>query len=296
MSTQTKERVGFFRAFFGTCAGTEIFDVLVQHSLLRTLLHLLLLVIFCSFFVTAAQGPVIREAVEKKRQAFLQEFGAISAADPARPTREPERARSLDLAFLKIDYRPEFPQDLPSVGAVPLLLWTPRCPVLFFRNGEQLMALLPEDDDEFQVLHTADSSAFRKKLDSVKEEDTREILKKMNLPEMFSAENICTAYKIAFFCVFGLTALLLTLILCTTLALIYGATGMRARRTIRTGEIFRIAVYTGFPVMAVACFFPAFDLPLLHFESAYAIGLSVYMMVVIICMESRRRGTSPQIR
>jgi len=91
-------------------------------------------------------------------------------------------------------------------------------------------------------------------------------------------------FLLNFLQIFGFTAIFTAIF-----ALMYRLVGGRVRR-LTTGGYWKIGVYAGFPVTAVAACFPAFQLPLLTYTTVYMVGTAVYWMIAATRVEAELRA------
>ena len=82
-----------------------------------------------------------------------------------------------------------------------------------------------------------------------------------------------------------------TLFLTLLFTVFYRFVGARNMTGLTFKEIFCSGFYASIPPMFVASFFPAFDLPFLHFETVFMTGFLIYFIAVLNYLERAVHGT-----
>lgn len=282
-------QVGFFSALLGTCSGTGIFSRLCRNSWRRTLLHLFLLSVFCSFAVTLVRTLRIAPEIKGFAAGFFDTFGNLKFnAYGLRPEKHPDEARTYAVSGGRwVSYFPSAPDGV-SIPEEELLLttlgvvWTPKQLIVLAPLGEGVWCcnVFPLYGS-FPLRRDCSIAELRSFLSGL-----RELPGKIPMmPETetvwtrrFVMTNVCVVMAAMFLLSHFLTAFLLPLFYTGVFALLFRFTGGRSLRSMTLGTFWKIGMYAGFPVMLFASCFPAFDLPFLSYSTVYMFGLVMYWL------------------
>lgn len=296
-------QVGFFKALSGACCGTGIFFSLRGNSWGRTFFHLFLLSVLCAGGITAGQGTRMAREVRHYADVFFGSFGGVRiGANGFRPERRPEMARSRPLApAVRVFYFPAVPETGIVIPEQDLLLtdygfvWTPKLLVTLTRipaDNRWQCSAIPLGWFSPAAAHLLTDAELPGYLAALRE-PSRQIAGFPDGTTMltgretvaFAVVGLCIGLFLVNFAIVFLLPLLYTAIF----VLVFRLTGGRQLRTLSLGEFWRVGIYSGFPVMLFAGCFPAFDLPLLRYDTVFMIGLVGYWLVVTGRIE--RAGT-----
>ena len=282
------KQVGFFRALFGVCAGTEIFRELRGNSWLRVILHGALLTLILSIAISCGEMHRLSPRLRRIESRFIEEFGDKwnYSAEGLLPERAPDVARTLapepGVLIAYTGNRNEIDltrQELASAGR-GLIVISPRFFAFACRyNGEMI--------GHWQSDRTAGSLRCR---DSEFNATVGPLLRRA--AEAPTEEHPAVKVKISDFAAAARNIFAVSLSLwwwCSLILLVFLYTGIcvavnwifggARRMPITLREYWKIGVYAGFPAMLVAAAFPAFDLPFLTYPTVYMIGLMLYWMI-----------------
>ncbi len=296
MNPQPYEKTSLIAAFAGSCRGTAIFTRLVNQHPVRALFHLALLSLICALAVSIIDYQSNVEAFTKGAVRFEKAFGGIENRGGAwiRPTLDPDRPRALLL--------PEggLLQYIPGVELPPLPEKSTLgdYKYLFYWFPGDMAIVLKRGDDEF----------LYKKVDFAKYTTTQRTVRAGELTPMLAEAAAATPAKLAEvetgaktitisgselgviarnvyfgfgFFLFWVGSFLQVLFYTLVFVAMFLWTGGRNLSNFNFRKVFVCAIYAGFPVLPVACAFPAFELPLLSFGTAYVIGMIIYLLTVL---------------
>ena len=289
---------GFFRAFFGTCSGREIFASLRHQSWGKTILHLFILSLITGTIVGGVRSFRMNSGVAALEAAFTETFGGELRLDRAKrapfsaliPAEDPKKPREMALPGRGRLYYTGTARQVPGSLKDPrpfLVVWTPATLYLIQNEGEKY-AIVTQNAATSEMDRRSGSRA-----------DVEQIFRDAPaaLPENFSSmdtektEDLFAAFSslVSVFLVLwsvGRNFVLVwiyTGIFMLMYRLLNGPAGKL--RALTPGEMWKCGIYASFPPMAVASFFPALELPLLSFETVFMLGLLIYWMAVMAWIE-----------
>ena len=286
--------MGFFRSFFGTCCGVEVFGALRKNSWLRTLGHLILLTLLCAVLIGVGNYYMLKYRWREAEAAFSDNFGSgiRFTRNGVLPEAAPERSR-----------RQEFPRESLLIYVSPngpetaypdetlrdrnfILLWHPSCFLLVSRAGD-LWSTVKFNSDFTMGGESAlsypemkdrllENIAQKPKNDWKWPEDYRE----MSSRRLFHQFRL--AYSISVSMVCFLHQLLMTLICTAFFAGVFRLFSRRKLPHMTFGLVWKTAIYAAFPVIFVVSAFPALQLPGTHlYDQMFIAGWAIYMFFVL---------------
>ena len=277
--------MNFFKALIGTCKGTKIFSDLLSQSLLKSLWHLLLLALFCSFFITLCTYPKNSQEIND----IFSQFGKIQTGKKGIVAEKINETRSFSVADneYRITYIPDISKGkLPEIDADNVnsgFLWTPTMLASWVKAGPDKFLLMPFaycSDMQLSVVSVERSSmlTYIKNNTSVKNKIVNEV------PELSWAtiKDHCKSAltSIVFFKSFGgILFQVLLFVMMFSFILNLSARGTGAP-VLKYKTRYIIGIYTSFPPLLIATMFSAFELPFFSFNSIYIISFSIYLIVV----------------
>ena len=308
--SEPAEQLSYFAAMRGAFAGTSVFAKLIGQNPLRTAFHAVLTVLILGILVTAARMPRASAKIAEETKRFEAVFGGIEFVEPylTLPQRAPETARSFPLEFGGLlVYTPAGMQAaLPEKSSFAdfryMIFWFPRYFVTVGPGGE---------DGKYAV-NAVSSGTYWSKVDTPRICDARELetvladaaARQTGLAPganasrvAISTRDIARIAKVsaagAFFLMFLFDAAG-QILLCLLIFVGFFALTSGRQRTLRWGELVRIALYAGCPALAVAAAFVALDLTgILSFGTVYVIGTVGYFLVIVNKLEHARRAGQP---
>lgn len=289
--------VSFFKAFFGTCSGRDIFYALRLNSWGRCIWHLLILSIITAFITAYAEQRRTAGLFEAAKLSFINSFGSSICVDKQSsawnwvcPAAAPTLPREIPMPnggrFYYTGLSRSVPESLKTVSGM-VLVWTP----------EALTLALPLSGGSYDVATVSRYGTMNRA------EGSMELVRKVfrNAPEKFSVppeklrqESVNDIWDgvslLLGFCLkFGLTlrnfllVWLYTLIFMGMYRLLNGPTGRLRFLTLK--EMWKCGIYASFPPMVIASLFPILDLPFVTYETVFMIALLIYWMAVIARLE-----------
>lgn len=289
---QKVEKTSFVNALAGVCVSVEIFLKLKQQKVWRTLLHFVFLAFLCSLFIMlAGHGSMLAE-IEKPLDLFEASAGGIVLRDGGfYPHKEPEKAYEIMLSpSIKLVYSPRFSlfnSDWINKDGITIL-WFPRfwCVTMtssqtlrirvfsgFPDSSMQDMLDIDDRDDLMEYLEKRSIEADKK----VKKTDGRSFMvSRLEIEKVYLGGRF-----IYYWFEFCIQALFCTLLF----SVFYHFIGARGGSSLRFMEIFNSGFYVAMPAMLVASFFPALNLPFLHFGTVFMTGYLIYFLCVLNYLE-----------
>lgn len=279
--------MNFFKAFIGVCSGTSVFTRLLRHSVLKALRHLLFMATICAVCVAFAAMIGIVPKIDIASDLVAEHCGDIVFARGrgVLPSREPDKPKlfyipgNISVCYIPDDYQGELPEidgDDVRFGIV----WLPDNFAVWFKDSDEKYllrsGLRQEEVERGNIL------AFM--------QNSRPGFNTAELPDRaIPRDNLRTLAiwlaAVSLFIGFLWQALFQALLFILVFSLIFTFLGNRKAQSLKFRDLLVTGIYAALPAMAVASFFPAFDLPLLDYHSAFFIGLTGYLLVVINRLE-----------
>jgi len=277
--------MNFFKALIGTCKGTKVFLDLLSQSLSKALLHLFLLALFCSFFITLCTYYTNSEEIND----IFSRFGKLQIGKKGITAEKINETRSfsVDDNEYRITYLPDISSGkLPEIDADNVttgFLWTPTMLTSWVKSGPDKFLLMPfayRSDMLLSVVNVERPFI----LNYIKRNSSAESKLLCDAPELSwdTIKDYCktSLTSIIFFKSLGgilFQVLLFVMMFSFILNLSAKNTGAPVLKY-KTRYI--IGLYASFPPLLIATVFRAFELPFLGFNSVYVLSFSIYLIVV----------------
>jgi len=305
------EQLGYFAAMRGAFTGTAVFEKLIGQTPLRAAWHTVLTVLILAVFASAMQLPRYAAKVAAETGRFEAEFGGIEFVEPylTLPQRAPETARSFPLEFggllvyTPIGKPPVLPEKSSFADYRYMIFWFPKYFVTVGPGGGEgkyavnVFASGARWTRVEASPRICDAGELKKVLDDAAAQQT-DLAPQENASKVaVSAADIARIAKVslavAFFLIFLFDAAG-QILMCLLIFVGFFALTSGRGRTLRWGELVRIALYAGCPALLVAAVFVAFDLTgVLSFGTVYVIGTVGYFLVIVNKMEHARHAGQP---
>ena len=302
------EQVSYFAAMRGAFTGTAVFAKLVAQSPWRAAWHTVLTVVLLGIFTAAMQMPRAAAGITAETGRFEAEFGGIVFVEPylALPRRAPETARSFPLGFggllvyTPAGQEPVLPEKSTFADFRYLVFWFPRQFVTVGPGGEGKFAVNVSSPGAYWMRFAAricDAGELERTLKDVAARQRGADLRENASEVVFSAQDIARLVKgsltVAFFLKFLFDAAG-QILMCLLIFVGFFALTSGKQRTLRWGELVRIALYAGCPALLVAALFVGLDLTgVLSFGTVYVIGTVGYFLVIVNKLEQARHAGQP---
>ena len=282
-------KVSFLTAFFGVCSGVSVFERLRGQSWGRTICHVILLGVVCTFFITSGELRREKPRIRASADVFASVFGdrVLNASEGLVPVKDPALARRIALPGKGLLCY--FPSGKVTLSAKDVegnsffIFWAPRG----FATGVS-------GESGTWIVNTVTPGKNKVEFSGSRTVSSAELLRlelsspwKWQLPDR---ESLAVEELAALFIgVLRIGLVFHNLLLTVLLPFIYTGVfvGMfrltassRRPRRLNYAEFWKIGLYAGFPGLAVASVFPALDLPLFSFGTVYMAGLVIYWLYV----------------
>ncbi|MBO5762785.1 MAG: hypothetical protein J6R85_02850 [Lentisphaeria bacterium] len=289
------EKTSFWQALSGVCCGTEIFARLIRQKAWRIVLHLFLLLLICSAIVPSIRMMLEREEINQSLMLLQKDFGKLLIyEDGMTPGLRPEESRTVVLGGA-------LPLFYVADGEMPDWKQYREYPVLAVWQAKRLSFVqrLSETDAVLSSFPLGWSAAMLPEPEKVAWENLSAALKTEH--EGISAKEPVAEEDFDFLrgmfwmtlCgVFWLEALSPLLIFLSLFIGVFTLTSTVRDRTLRYVELVKAGAYASCPAILVASFFPALDLPMLEYSTAYMIGAVCYFFVAVNRLERDRQEAS----
>ncbi|MBE6398727.1 MAG: hypothetical protein E7041_01145 [Lentisphaerae bacterium] len=289
--------MSFFRSFIGTCCGTEIFQKLRKQSWGKTLWHLFLLSLICAVFIGIGNYYMLKYRWRSAEAGFRGIFGSrvYLSEKGVIPESEPERSRRQEYPYngLLIYVSPqgaekEYPDETLFERNF-IVLWHPSCFAFMLRQEEKWIFVKynPDGRSLDVAMPKLSYQELKKKLvdtanaqQQVKWRLPSDYENGMTTPQLFKfIRTMFAIFKsLQFFFVQFFSVLLFTVFFASVFRLFC----RNKLQEFSFAVMWKVSVYTAFPVMAVVSFFPALQLPgaKLYLE-LFVIGWLFYLFHVV---------------
>lgn len=303
------EQLGFFAAMRGAFTGTAVFEKLVAQTPWRAAWHTVLTVLILAVFACTMQLSRHAAKIDDSARHFETVFGGIEFVEPylMLPKRAPETARSLPLEYGGLlVYTPAGQKViLPEKSAYAdfryMVFWFPKQFVTAAPGGGEgkfavnvsspgayWMRFKTRICDAGELARMLDEVAARQLGAEARENASARVLSEAEIARILTISAAGALFLMFLFDAAG------QILMCLVIFVGFFALTSGRQRTLRWGELVRIALYAGCPALTVAALFVAFDLTgILSFGTVYVIGTVGYFLVIVNKMEHARHAGQP---
>jgi hypothetical protein len=281
--------MNFLTALTGTCKGTKIFSQLLYQPLLRTFMHLLLLVFCCSIFILACTYYPNSHKVDETFSEIKNLFGDINVSKEGILPATPDKTKSMLVAnnSIRLSYIPAPDKnsfsDIDADEVNSGFIWTPTMISLWVKTGSDNFTLAPftyfskeplfpeEVKRPLIATYIKNNSSLENELISqfpaLNWQSLNDYFKASFISLLFMSNLIGISLQVLFFV--AMFSFILNL-----------SRGNKAIPVLKYKQRFVIGIYASFPPLLIASMFSAFELPYLSFNSVYVICFSIYLITV----------------
>lgn len=289
-------KTSFFRAWLGSCAGTEIFVQLRTQSLWRTMLHLVFMSIISALVIGIGVYPGLKRKAVYSVNEVSRNCGTLIISDRGiLPEKSPEKLRMFVISGpVSVVYLPDgcqmpenFHQDC-STG----IIFNGKQAGMWFLRGHDLYDFVPmtESLKAVKQRNIAGAEALEKSFRAAPAIS-------LNIPEgvseHFTAGKMRTVVLVMLTVIFAFMLLHQTLLeVLIYIAMFTGVTmlmNLTRPNRIKLRDLVVLAVYAGFPAMTAGSIAGALQLPVLSFNIIYVLGMTVYLVVIMNKLERLRQ-------
>lgn len=289
--------MSFFRSMFGICRGPYVSRDLKKHSWGRTLWHLFLVCFLCSVFIGIGNYLLLgyrwRAAIIDFNNTFgyrlmLSERWFSSEKQP-KVSRVQELPYDSLLVYVSPDGFDGIESDETLQNRNVVVLWSPAVLAFFARIEKDRWVIFYIQPNSEKVYHWNDDFSGMKKevarLASIKLEESEQKKIYANLRPWISGRRLfiyarslyAVFVALMYFMVF-FAILLITLLFSVLFKFFSG----ERSSVLPFGELWKVSIYTMFPVLFVLSFLPALQLPgVSYFYDLLVVGWAVYLFVVL---------------
>ena len=288
--------MGFFRSFFEMCRGPYGCRELLKHSWGRVVWHFFLLCFVSSFFIGICNYFLINYRWKAAQSEFTAIFGntLTVSANGIFPEITPEKSRWQELPYNsalvyiasddKKIYQDDFFRDRSW-----FFLWSSSAFGFFVRNGELWDVTVYRADGETILPQKDMKFSEMKKLFNDLSELNNEAKWKWDLPEKpqeISSAQMFAMLRAGFAASVAMEYFILSFFSIAFITFFFSALfkifSAGRSKFITFSNLWKVALYASFPVLAVVSFFPAFQLPgSSYFTNLFMIGWVIYLFVVL---------------
>ncbi len=298
-----KKALSYFPAMAGCFRGTAAFDTLIHHSMLRTVWHAVLTVVLLGILAATVQVIRLDSSIRTSVELFESVFGGMTLSEDKGmiPTVKPEEGHYLLLnhggllVYAPAGQMPQLPEKSTFRDFRYTVVWYPTGIVLVMPVADDGRYAVNKMNfgDTIGTREVCDEAGLQKLLQAVQ-------LQKWNKPNglengyVFSPGEITAVIKwiagIGCFGIFFFEACS-QILMCLLIFVGFFTLTAGRNRTLKWGELTRIALYAGCPALAVAACFAALDLTeILSFGTVYVIGTIGFFLVIVNKIEQARRS------
>ena len=312
--------MNFFKALIGTCKGTKVFVDLLSQSLSKALLHLLLLALFCSFFITLCTYYTNSQEIDD----IFSKFGKLQVGKKGITAEKINETRSflINDSEYRISYLPAINRGkLPEIDADNVatgFLWTPTMFASWVKSGTDSFILMPfvyRSDMQLSSVNVERDSV----LNYIKRNTSTDGKLFYNTQYSFwntirnyfksNSTKISNAQELSLdtikdYCKISLTSIIFSkslggilfqvLLFVMMFSFILNLSNKNTGAPVLLYKTrYIIGLYTSFPPLLIATMFRAFELPFLSFNSIYVLCFSIYLIVVFTHLQLRLNSGDP---
>ena len=289
--------MNFFRSLFGTCCGTYVFSELRKNSWGRAFRHLLLLCFFCSIAIGIGNYLLIkyrwRAAYNSYNEIFgtrinFSENGIVPEKDPGISRRQEFPYNTLLIYVSSEKGAEEYPAETLRDRNV-IVYWSQACVAIFARQHD-LWSMMEITPDAKSVANDKKTLTFEELEGEIKRLSELPASSKWVFPEEYknglSSSQMFQMVRIGIVIgkslMFFIGGLLMVLFITLFFSIVYRAFSANNPKRFAFWELWKIAIYTAFPVILVVSAFPVLQLPLTGYcHYMFIIGWSVYLFFVL---------------
>lgn len=300
---EEKKALSYFPAMAGCFRGTAVFDTLIRHSMLRALWHTVLTVVLLGVLTAGVQVMRLGDAIRESVGHFQAEFGGMKVSEDhgVLPVIKPEMDHYLLLnhggllVYAPAGKMPKLPEKSTFRDFRYTIVWYPAGLAFVLPGSEEnrYAVNVVKFGENVGTREICDDAGLQKILQTVQQQkwDDPDFLEK---DYVFGPAEIGTAVKwiagIGFFGVFLFEACS-QILMCLLIFVGFFTLTSGRNRTLKWGELVRIALYAGCPALAVAACMAALDLTeILSFGTTYVIGTIGFFLVIVNKMEHARHS------
>lgn len=270
---------GFFSTLFSICSGTEIFPELTKRSFGAAIGQFLLLVLLVSLLGGAGAWWRINSEMEGVRNSVILSFGKklLVSEKGILPEKQPDLARSLELPgngriFYAGVMRKKQSEPLELAGLDYFIYWQAGMPALAVRNEDNSWNVARLGENELFKKENSSSDALERILEESDDQLWREKLPP-EIPVGAIFDYIVLILGLTFFLREFILFVIFGSVLTGMISFIFSLSRYGNREWLK---YWKVCLYSGFPAVIVAGFFPLLDLPFFDFTDVFAVGLVIY--------------------
>lgn len=299
--SDAKRVLSYFSAVTGCFRGTAVFDILVGHSMLRTVWHTVLTVVLLGVLSAVLQVLQLDGAVRESVGHFESEFGGMTVSEDLGviPAAKPEESHYLllnrggVLVYAPAGKMPVLPEKSTFHDYKYAIVWYPACLVLVMPGADEgrYAVNTMKFGDTIGSRKICDEAGLTKILQSAQQQKWEEP-DGLDTDYVFHSGAIIAAVKwiagIGYFGIFFFESVS-QILMCLLIFVGFFTLTSGRNRTLKWGELVRIALYAGIPALTVAAAFTVLDLTgILSFGTVYVIGTIGYFLVIVNKIEHAR--------
>ncbi|MCQ2352711.1 MAG: DUF1189 domain-containing protein [Victivallaceae bacterium] len=283
------ETPGFFAAFFSLCRGTADAPRLVRNPFWKVFLQFLLLCVIVSVLVAIGQYTRMQRWIEDSESSFTGAFGQeiVLRGNGVYPQHDETRARSIvlpykgRLCYTGADQSEAVVNDLG--GLRYLILWRNGKFFCAVRSGEDQWGIFRPGEKRMVTNISGDRAALKILFEEseLQPEKVFPENRKIAVADLAGIIRV-VCWLLAFLQQF-FDALFLGIIATGSAALIFS---INSNRILRGIDLWKSALYAGFPAMVIAGCFPLFDLPVFSYPQIYLFATFIYWIWIVRRIES----------
>lgn len=296
--------MSFFRTLFESCCGPAGFEVLRQHSWIRVIWHMVLLVVLSSALIGAGEYLRLRQQWRGARSQFIEIFGEelYFTKNGILPGKEQNIGRCQELPYNGLlIYAAKDGQKVYSEKTLRdrnfIILWSSAQIGVAVRGAENRWITVQRNPDNFLDMHNEQEletfEQMRQKLVAmIAAPPTDKWYYGKNMPEyipvykLYNFFRSVRAVSVAFAYAFQM---LFLMILGTGIYTVcYRLINSGGKYRFLSGlEQWKIGIYAAFPVILVDGAFPMLQLPFVQYYGAmFVVGWVIYQFVVLNYLSS----------
>lgn len=294
----------FFSLLYSVCTGTSLFTEIANFKVIKTLWHLLILVVLVSLAFSLVSYSGLKNRIEAGSAFMQKNFGDILVDNKGVfPSIEKDKEKHINYEYMSVDYLPDQASldkfKFSSETSLSGFIWTPFKVIGWLKLNDSQIVVYPAVSSQYDTRFL--SIYPKEQFESyIKYSDKLEIftnlmlrvciqsgipvvgaamLKESNSFSDFTADFALWSSFIVFF-KFFISAFFNVIFYALIFAAIYAFTEKDGALNYKLKNFFVLAVYVSFPAIIIGTIFESVQTQYLEYSTVFIIAFVVYLFVV----------------
>ncbi len=279
-------KTNFFRALFGSCSGTAVFEQLRYQHGGRAFCHLVFMSILCSILIMIGIYHELQPKITGSLNIIAENCGSVRCSEQSVvPEKSPDKSKNFVIAGpTAVVYAPsaaDLPEDFQQ-GCPNGILWIPTKIAFWQKNSDNTYKFTAWDFSGRDNLSAAELKDCFVKTPDMQLAGNHVI----NKTEMLAFSKF---FMIMTMIILAIVNFLQIVLYIAMFAGVFALMNMGRPRYIKTWEMVKLAIYAGFPPMLIGSVATALRLPFLDFHMTYVLGMTFYLMYIMNRLDRNRQ-------